>query len=325
MATRDQVQPGVPPRPQAAVAEKHKLSNFARSQRVWGFIFLSPWIIGFLAFTIIPLVSGLVFSTLYFKLNQPDQIRFVGLDNYEQLTTDPILKTSAMVTLRFAAIALPIAIFLPIGLASLMNSKRLAAKPFFRTLFYMPYIVPLVSAVYIWQGMLNSETGWINRILLEIGISGPEWLNSQTWIYPALVVIGLWGTGNAFLITLAGMQTVPTELYEAATVDGAGPFRRFFSITLPMISPIIFYNLVLSVIGIFRYFEIPFILSEGTGRPGNSTLFYNLHFYKTVFQQFDMGYGSSIAWLLFAATLVVTLFLFGTSRFWVYYAGGEED
>lgn len=307
-----------------STATQQKMSDFARMQKFWGWVFLSPWVIGFFAFTIIPLIAALVFSMLDFNLTQPDEIRWVGLDNYERLTRDPLVKTSLTVTFRFAILALPIGIILPILTASLMNSKHLRAKPLFRTLFYMPYIVPVVSGVYIWQGMLNSGTGWINRILGEIGIAGPEWLNSTTWIYPALVIIGLWGMGNSFLITLASMQAIPTELYEAATVDGAGPLRRFRHITLPMISPVIFYNLVLSTIGLFRYFEIPFILSEGTGRPGNATMFYNVHFYKTVFTFFEMGYGAALAWLLFAITMLFTLFLFGTARFWVFYASGDE-
>jgi multiple sugar transport system permease protein len=177
--------------------------------------------------------------------------------------------------------------------------------------------------VAIWQGMLNSETGWINRLLEQIGIAGPDWLNDVNWIYPAMNVIGLWGIGNAMLITLASMQGVPTELYEAATVDGAGAWRRFRNITLPMISPVIFYNLVLSVIGLLRVFEIPYILSQGTGRPGGATMFFNIHLYKTSFVFNDMGYGSALAWMLFAIALAATLFLFFTSRYWVYYASGE--
>src|SRR5690606_101955 len=141
---------------------------------------------------------------------------------------------------------------------------------------------------------------------------------------PALVIIGLWGLGNAFLITLASMQVVPTAYYEAAVVDGAGPFARFRHITLPMISPVVIYNLVLSIIGLMRYFEVPFILSNGTGRPGSSTMFFNIHFYKTSFVFFDMGYGSALAWLLFGVTMVLTGLLFYSARYWVFYAGGER-
>jgi multiple sugar transport system permease protein len=292
-------------------------------RQIWGIIFLSPWIIGFFAFTFFPMIASLVLSFTDYNLNEADHITFIGLDNYRQLFTDPNVGVSLSATFRFAAIALPLSIVLPLGLASLLNSKHLIGKRIFRTLFYMPYIVPVVSAVYIWQGMLNSEAGWINRALEQIGIAGPNWLNDINWIYPALNIIGLWGVGNAFLITLAGMQGVPTELYEAATVDGSGPISRFRHITLPMISPIIFYNLVLSVIGIFRYFDIPYILSQGTGRPGNSTLFYNIHLYKSAFVFKEMGYGSALAWLLFAIVFIATFALFYTSRYWVFYSSGE--
>src|SRR5690606_22076685 len=213
----------------------------------------------------------------------------------------------------------------PVALASLLDSKWLVGKPLFRTLFYMPYVVPVVSAIFIWQGVLNNSSGWLNRILRSSGVVGPNWLDDVNWIYPALVIIGLWGLGNAFLITLASMQAVPTAYYEAALVDGAGPFARFRHITLPMISPVVFYNLVLSIIGLMRYFEVPFILSNGTGRPGSSTMFFNIHFYKTSFVFFDMGYGSALAWLLFAITMAFTGLLFYSARYWVFYAAEERS
>ena len=306
-----------------SVQNQNAESTLMKKQRRWGWIFLSPWIIGFFAFTLIPMLASLVFSFTNFKINEPDNIQFVGLENYQQLFTDPLVGLSLGVTLKFALFALPFAIIMPIALASLMNSEHLAGKRLFRTLFYMPYIVPVVSAVYIWQGVLNDESGWINRLLEVIGIEGPSWFKSVDWIYPALVIIGLWGLGNAYLITLASMQAVPTELYEAAKVDGARGLRRFWAITFPMISPVVFYNLILAVIGLLRYFEIPFILTEGRGDPANATMFFNIHFYKTTFVFFDMGYGATLAWLFFVVTLAVTIILFLTSRYWVYYASGD--
>ena len=308
----------------SASKQRNKSSDLMRTQRIWGWIFLSPWIIGMIVFTIIPIIASLAFSFTNFQLNHPDEIEFIGLANYERmLTSDPLVGVALGVTIRFAIISLPLAIILPVALASLLNSEYLRGKRLFRTLFYMPYIVPVVSAVYIWGGMLNSQTGWFNRALDVIGVTGPEWLDSQVWIYPALVIIGLWGLGNSYLITLASMQSVPTELYEAATVDGAGPFRRFRSITFPMISPVVFYNLVLAVIGLFRYFEIPFILKGSEGFPGQSTWFFNIYFFRNTFGFLEMGYGSTLAWLLFVLTLVATLLLFYTARYWVYYASGD--
>jgi multiple sugar transport system permease protein len=289
----------------------------------WGWIFLSPWIIGFLVFTLFPMLASLVFTFTDFNLNDPDAMRFIGFDNYVTLTEDPDLHTALRVTVFFMLISLPFSIIIPLCLALLLNAESLWGKRLFRTLFYMPFVVPAVSAVGIWNGFLNSQSGWLNRFLELIGIAGPAWTDSTTYIYPALLMIGVWATGNAMLVTLAGLQGVPTELYEAAKVDGAGPVRRVWVITLPMISPVIFYNLILTTIGLFRYFDVPYMLKRGTGDPGNSTLFYNIHFYKTAFTFKDMGYGATQAWGLFVVALLVTLALFYSARFWVYYAGGD--
>lgn len=295
-----------------------------RRKQLWGLLFISPWLIGLAAFTIIPMIVSLIFVFTDYNLNTPEQINFVGLRNFQKLFADPNVPISLSATFRFALFALPLSIIIPLGLGALLNSHYLWGKRLFRTAFYAPYMVPVVSSAYIWAGVLNSETGWINRLLEELGIPGPNWLFSVDWIYPALAIIGLWGVGNAMLITLSSMQGVPTELYEAARVDGASGWQRFRKITVPMISPVIFYNLVLSVIGLFRYFEVPFILKEGTGDPGNSTLFYNIHLYKTAFTFKDMAYGSTLAWLLFAMAFGVTLLLFWSARYWVYYPAGDD-
>lgn len=297
----------------------------ARRKQLWGLLFISPWLFGLLAFTIIPMIASFVLSFTNYNLNSPENIEFVGLDNYVKFFTgDPNVWISLGATLRFALLSLPLAVILPIGLAALLNSNYLIGKPLFRTLFYAPYMVPIVSSAYIWSGVLNSETGWLNRLLGLAGVEGPNWMFSVDWIYPALVIIGLWGVGNSMLITLSSMQGVPTELYEAARVDGASGWSRFRFITMPMISPVVFYNLVLSVIGLFRYFEVPFILKEGTGDPGNATLFYNIHLYKTAFSFKDMGYGATLAWMLFAMAFLVTMLLFWSAKYWVYYPSGDE-
>ncbi len=306
------------------LATTSSASQLARRQKFWGFVFLSPWVIGFLFFTLIPIVTSLVISFTDFNLNKPDEINFVGLENYLKLFKDPILGISLQDTLRFGLISLPMSILLPLGLALLLNSKYLIAQRLFRTLFYMPYVVPTVSAVAIWRGMLSTDTGWINRLIALFGGRGPDWVNSVQWIYPALYIIGLWGIGNVMLIMLASLQGVPTELYEAARVDGARPLDEIRFITLPMISPVIFYNLVLSVIGLFQYFDIPYMLSAGRGDPANTTMFFNIHLYKTAFTYKDMAYGSTLAWVLFLMAFVITVFLFRTGRHWVFYAGGEQ-
>ena len=276
-----------------------QLTPLARKEMWWGLLFLSPWIFGFIVFTLLPTLATLGFSFLNLRitdgiLSTPD---FVGLANYAKLMRDPQLWStggtpgSFWVTVRFGLIALPVGIMLPLGLALLMNSKHLLGKQIFRSLFYMPYIVPFVAAVFLWGGMLNPESGWINRALIGMGMPReivPEWANSIVWVYPAYVIMGIWGIGNAMLIMLSGLQGVPTELYDAAKVDGASPWRSFWNITFPMISPVIFYNLYL---------------------------------FKTFFEFQDMAYGSTMAWFLFLAILAVTLVLFGTAKYWVYYAG----
>ena len=301
-----------------------KGAGLEKSLKVWGFIFLAPWIIGFFAFTFLPMVASLVFSFTDYNLLNSDQLQFIGVENYTRLFSDPQVMAASVATLRYAVIALPVAVLGPVLMAALLNSGSLLFRRLFTTLFYMPYMVPVVSAVFIWQGFLNPTSGWLNGFLASIGIAGPDWINSVDWIYPALVLIGFWGVGNAMLPTLAGMQGVPTELYEAAKVDGASPFTMMRKITLPMISPVIFYNLILSVIGIFRYFDIPYIIGRGQGVPGGATNLYNVYIYRNAFTYQDMGYASTLAWVLFVVAMALTLFLFATARYWVYY-GGERN
>lgn len=299
--------------------------SLQQSRRIWGWVFLSPWIFGFLVFYFMPMIASFGFTFTDLQLSQPDKVSFVGLDNYRTLFEDQNVATSLSVTFRYMALALPASIIIPLALATLLNSKSLWGRRVFRTLFYMPYMVPIISITYIFNGFLNAESGWLNRFIEgALGVDGPQWLYSATWIYPALLMIGIWGTGNAMLTLLASMQTVPTELYEAAKVDGAGPVTAFRKITLPMISPMIFYNLVLALIGLFRYFEIPYILTRGTGGPNDITLFYNIYFYRIAFEFDRMGYGATLAWLLFVIALVATGLLFLSARHWVYYAGGED-
>ncbi len=315
-----------------SLASIRKMSPLTRREMLLGLGFLSPWIIGFLAFTLLPMLATLVFS--FMDLSITDGIlstpKFVGGANYAQYLKDPQLWStsgtpgSMWITIRFGLIALPVGIFLPLLIALLMNNKHLIGQNFFRSMFYMPYIVPFVASVFLWGGMLNPETGWINRFLMAMGMpkeSVPQWANDMTWVYPTYVIMGIWGIGNAMLIMLAGLQGVPTELYDASKVDGANTWQQFWNVTFPMISPVIFYNLVLSIVGLFQYFLVPLVVNSGTGRPGGATMFYNLYLYKTFFTFQNMSYGSTLAWGLFVVILVVTIGLFATSKYWVYYAG----
>lgn len=322
MATKDSTH--AVPLAQVREKTKPKEMSLMRQQRIWGWIFLSPWIFGFLAFTAIPIAASFIFTFTDFNLANPQAMQFVGLKNWRTLFTDPITVNSLAVTFKFAIMAVPIGILLPLGMAMILNSKYLFGKRIWRTLFYMPYMVPAVSGIFIWQSFLNGQSGWLNRVLRGIGISDPpNWFQNEQWILVAFLLMGVWGAGNAMLTMLATMNGVPTELYEAADVDGAGAWRKFRSITIPMISPVIFYNLVLSVIGLMQYFVVPYIVTRGTGQPNQSAYFFNMHLYKTAFTFFDMGLGATQAWLIFLIALALTLLLFLTAKYWVYYASGD--
>ena len=298
-------------------------STIERRERFWGLLFLAPWIIGFLLFTAGPMLASLVFSFTDLVLVRPETTRFVGLDNWARMLGDPLVRRSLLVTGRYLLIAVPISLILPLLLAVLLNSAHLWAKPLFRALFYLPVMIPAVAGTLIWNGVLNTQSGWINLFLERIGLTPPDWLNNPVWVIPALTLIGTWGIGNTMVIMLAGLQSVPTELYEAAKVDGAGPIYRFLAVTIPMISPVIFYNLVLAVIGAFQYFLTAYVLYNGLAGPGDSALFYMYNLYREAFVYYNMGYASALAWGLFLVALAVTIALFASARRWVYYAGGE--
>lgn len=309
-------------------ADKHKndpdVMTLEQRQRRWGWIFISPWIFGFTVFFAVPILISFFWTFTDLNLASDEPMHFIGLDNWIKLFTDPLAIKALQVTITFAAIAVPIGIIIPLGMAALLNSKQLFGKRVWRTLFYMPYMVPAVSAIFVWQSFLNGQTGWLNRVLRIIGFQDlPNWLQDERTIHLGFLMMGVWGVGNAMLTILATMQGVPTELYEAADVDGAGPWNKFWNITLPMISPVIFYNLVLSVIGLMQYFIVPYIITRGTGQPNFSAYFFNMHFYKTAFTFFDMGYGAVQAWFIFLVSLVLTIGLFTTANRWVFYAGSD--
>ncbi len=313
------------------------MGPLARREFRNGLLFMSPWIIGFLAFTLIPVIATLVFSFMNLRLtdNPFDASKFIGFKNYITMFKDsqiwntrPDSTPGALwVTIRYGLIALPVGLLVPMGIALLVNNADLKGHSFFRSMFYMPYIVPFIAAIFLWAGVLNPEFGWVNGILSALGVpraSLPGWANDINWVYPAYVLFGIWGVGNAMLTMVAGMQAVPTDLYDAAKVDGAGAIARFTYVTFPMISPVVFYNLVLIVVGLFQYFLVPLALNQGTGFPGGSTIFYNLYLYKTFFVFGNMSYGSTLAWTLFIIILIVTVALFATARYWVYYAGEKQ-
>ena len=297
------------------------MAPLARREARQGLLFISPWLVGFFAFTAIPMIATFTFTFLNITLAQEEPLQFVGLHNYERMVGDPQVWESLGVTLRFAALWLPFIVLVPFALAVAINSQYARSRSLFRTLFFLPYVVPFVAGVLIWQQMLGDE-GWVNDFLRFLGVENPpSWLFSTTWIYPALVIMGVWAIGAGLIINLAGLRGIPTELYDAAKIDGANGRQQLRHVTIPMMSPVLFYSLILGVVEVLQYFLVPLVLKNGTGEPGGATLFYNLYLYKTFFSYQQMSYGSTLAWLLFGITLAITLLLFRLSRRWVYYAG----
>lgn len=304
--------------PGSIVGQGRVGGGIARREQMWGYIFISPWIIGFILFTFLPMAAALVFSFTDFDLRRPDEINFVGLENYQRLLSDGRVAHSMAITIRFIAITVPLNLLFALGLALLLNSQRVAGKNILRTLFYMPIQIPLVAATLIWLGVLNGSTGWVNRILEIFGVQGPDWIADSSWVLVALALIGIWGVGNMMLIFIAGLQGVPTELYDAAKVDGAGAWTTFRRVTVPLITPIIFYNVLISFVTSFQVFIQPYVLKNGI--PDDSTNLFNVNLYREAFVFNQMGYASALGWVLFGVILSVTAFLFWSSRRWVYYA-----
>ena len=307
----------------ARIGRPRRSVSPGRREALWGAVFIGPWLIGLVLLTAGPMLASLVLSLTDFNLVHPETVKFVGLDNYIRMASDPNVLKSLSVTFEFALISIPLTMVASLGFALLVNSPKLLGRNIFRTLIYMPIQIPLVASTLVWIGFLNTQTGWLNKIIGATGLVGPDWINSETWIYPALALIGLWGIGNFMLINLAGLQSVPTELYEAARIDGAGPWSMFRRITIPLMSPILLYNLVISLITTFQYFTQAYVLTNGRGDPNNATLFINLDLFREAFVNNHMGYAAAIGWLLFVIVLALTLVLFAVARKRVYYAGGE--
>lgn len=292
-------------------AVRHDLRN--------GLLFVSPWLVGLSVFTLYPILASFYYSFTVYDIISPPQ--FVGLTNYQDLLTDdPLFWKAVGNTCYYVLIAVPLYLCMALSVALLLNMK-LRGMAVYRTLFFLPSIVPDVASAMLWAWILNPQFGLLNALLRTIGIPTLGWLTDPTWSKPALILIGLWAFGSSMVIFLAALQDVPEALYEAADLDGAGVLRKTWNVTLPMITPTIFFNLVLGMIGAFQYFTTAFVLSQGSGGPASSTLFYSLLLYNNAFSYFKMGYGSAMAWLLFAFIFLLTWLTFKSANRWVYYEG----
>jgi len=282
-----------------------------------GYAFLSPWLIGFLVFTLIPFVVSIYLSfTRYEVVTSPV---WVGTANYgEMFSRDPIFWKALVITLKYAAVAVPLGTVAGVGLALLLNAD-IRGMSVYRTLFFIPSIVPMVatSVVFIW--ILNPQIGLVNGILKKFGVVGPAWLADPKYAFWSLVMMGLWSVGGSMIIYLAGLKDVPPHLYEAAMIDGASSFQRLRHVTLPMITPVIFFNLVMGVIGAFQYFTQAYIMTSGG--PEDSTMFYALYLFNRAWRYLDMGYASAMAWVLFIVIMICTGLIFKSQKKWVHYGG----
>lgn len=284
-------------------------------QAIEGYLFISPWIVGFLLFTAGPIAASLVLSFFQWSLIRPP--RLVWFDNYVQMfSQDPLFWQSLKVTLTYVAAAVPLQLAFALFLAILLNQK-VRLIPLFRTIFYMPSQVSAVAVAVIFLWIYHPELGLINDLLAKVGVKGPAWLISERWALPALIGMSLWSVGGAMIILLAGLQDIPPHLYEAAALDGAGETAKFLHVTLPMLSPVIFFNLVLGIIGGFQYFAQAYVMTRGG--PLNATLFYALYLYLNAFNFLKMGYAAALAWILFIVIVAATILQLRLARHWVYY------
>ncbi|MCU0511962.1 MAG: sugar ABC transporter permease [Anaerolineae bacterium] len=292
--------------------------SLAQREAAAGYFFITPWLIGFTLLTLGPMITSLYFSFTDYNIIDPPV--WVGLQNYTRLFNDDLFWQSLRVTLYFAVLALPSSLVLGFVLAILLNQDVPAVK-IWRTIFFLPSVLSGVAVTLLWLMLFNPELGVVNKLLEEIGIKGPGWLSDPNWAVPSLVIMSLWGVGQNMIVYLAGLQGVPPDLYDAARVDGAGTLQKFRYVTLPMMTPVLFYNLVLGLIGTFSYFTQVYVATGGAGGPARSTLFYNLYLYQNAFRYNDMGYASAMAWVLFVVVLSLTALVFRSSSLWVYYEG----
>jgi multiple sugar transport system permease protein len=294
-----------------------RLSKGARREEIVGYLCVSPWIIGFVVFTAGPLLASLAISfTKWPILATPT---WIGLRNYSKLLQDDAFWQSLKVTTYYSVVGIPLGLVVGLSVAILMNQgvKGIAV---WRTIYYLPAVISGVAVARLWEWVFNGEFGIINTVLGAIGIRGPYWLSDENWVIPAFLIMALWGVAGAnMVIYLAGLQSIPTELYEAAMIDGAGGWQRLIYVTIPMMTPIIFLRLIMGIIGAFQVFTPAYVMTDGG--PGRASLFYVLYLYRNAFEYSKMGYACALAWVLFLIILGLTALVFRSSSLWVFYQG----
>lgn len=294
-----------------------------RREAVEGYLYISPWVIGFLVFIFGPVLASFYLSfTDYSMLSPP---RFYGLGNYTRIFTERLFWKSVSNTVYYAAIFVPLSLITSLACALILN-QNVRGRAFFRTVYFLPSITPAVASVILWAWIFHPQVGLMNHLLGLVGITpGPGWLTSTRWSKPALIIISIWASagGGNMLIFLAGLQGIPIELYEAAGIDGASPWQRLWRITLPLLSPAMFFNLLLGIIGALQMFTLAYVATTGydvpAGGPAGSTLFYMVNLYNYAFDYWEMGYGSALAWVFFLVVMILTYIQLRAASSWVYY------
>lgn len=295
--------------------QKRHSSRLRRGETVAGILFASPWFVGFLVFTAFPIFASIYFSfTDYDILSEP---YWIGLENYiEMLKWDPSFWKSLWNTTYYVLFSVPLQLIIGLVIALILNAdiKGIAV---YRTMYYMPSIVPIVASSILWSWMFNPNYGLLTLAVEAFGVDAPAWLGDPAWAKPSLIIMSLWGAGGGMIIYLAGLKNIPNTYYEAAELDGAGAWMRFWKITLPLLTPTLFFQLIMGIIGSFQVFTQAFMMTSGG--PNDATLFYVLHLYRNAFQFWRMGYASAMAWVLFAIIMIFTLINWVGSKYWVNY------
>jgi multiple sugar transport system permease protein len=290
-------------------------SKLARKEALAFYAFIAPWLIGFTAFTLYPMIASAYYSLTVYNVVE---MRFVGLQNFRELIADDKFYWSLWVTAKFTLVGVPLGITAALAVAVLLNQK-VPFLSFWRTLYYLPSVISGVAVALLWRWVFNPEFGLANFFLGKFGIEGPRWFYSEQWVIPSYWIMGVWGIGGAMVIYLAGLQGVPTSLYEAAEIDGASSWQRFWTITIPMISPVILFTLVTNLIGALQTFTQVYVISNGLGGPNNASLLYVLYMFLQGFRWFRLGYASALAWVLFFIIVALTYLMLRASRNLVYY------
>lgn len=301
---------------------KHTMTKREISEARAGWLFISPWLTGFLCLTGGPLLFSLYAS--FTNYDMTSKMDFIGLANYVKMfTKDPVFWKSLGNTLYYVALAVPCSCICAIFLATLLNQK-VKGTPLFRMLFYLPTVLSGVAVYQLWMQLLAPQSGLLNSVLRLVGIEGPSWLSDPAWTKPSLVMMRVWALGTSMLLYLSSMNSVSKDLYEAAEIDGASFLQKFRKITLPQISPIIFFDIITNMAGTFQVFQEALVMSKnGRGDPAGSLLFYNLHIYQKAFTHYDMGYAAAMAWFLLLIVMTITVVNLVASKYWVHTEEGE--